>query len=52
MILGEGEERASLTALIKTYGLEKRVLMPGYVKNPEAWYSHAEMYVLSSRFEG
>ena len=52
VILGDGEERAALTALVKMYGLEKRVLMPGYVKNPKSWYSHAEIFVLSSRYEG
>ena len=52
VILGDGDERAALTALIKTYGLKNRVLMPGRTTNVGAWYQHAEMFVFSSRFEG
>jgi glycosyltransferase involved in cell wall biosynthesis len=56
MILGEGEERSSLEALVEELGLRSGidgdVLMPGFVKNPYAFISRAAVFALSSRFEG
>ncbi len=52
MILGEGEKRASLEALIQQFGLEKEVALPGFTENPYAYLSKAALFVLSSRFEG
>ncbi len=52
VILGEGPDRSSLQAQIETLGLRHAVLMPGVVPDPEIWLQHADMYVLSSRFEG
>ena len=52
VILGDGPERSALEALIRTLGLEHNVLMPGVVADPERWLQHAELFVLSSRFEG
>lgn len=51
VILGEGEERARLLALAEA--LDVRDLhMPGFVRNPAAYLSAADVYVLSSRNEG
>ncbi|MDH2326887.1 glycosyltransferase [Cereibacter sp. SYSU M97828] len=50
VILGEGEDRAALEAM--TVGMEDRILMPGHVENPLAWLTHADLFVLSSRWEG
>jgi len=52
VILGDGPERDSLQRRIEQLGLQGSVLMPGIVKNPEQWLQHAQLFVLSSRFEG
>jgi glycosyltransferase involved in cell wall biosynthesis len=52
LILGEGEDRDRLTALIKKLGLEDDVDLPGFVGNPYAYMSRASVFVLSSRWEG
>lgn len=52
VLLGEGTERAALTAQIDQAGLSDRVHMPGRAGNVGDWYDAAEVYVLSSRFEG
>lgn len=52
VILGEGEERGNLTALIASSGLAQDVLMPGFVDNPYAWMRRADVFVLSSSWEG
>ncbi len=52
IILGEGEERATLNALIEKHHLEDKVLLKGSVKNPFAYYSKAQFFTLSSRHEG
>ncbi|ULQ46701.1 glycosyltransferase [Flagellatimonas centrodinii] len=51
-ILGEGAERASLEAQVKSLGLKGRVLLPGYSANVGAWYAGADQFVLSSDYEG
>lgn len=52
IILGEGSERQRLQAQIDTAGLPHRISMPGRVGNVGEWYANADIYVLSSRFEG
>lgn len=52
IILGEGEEREALTRLIEHHDLQDNVLLKGSVKNPFAYYSKAQFFVLSSRHEG
>ncbi len=52
MILGEGEERPRLAALVKELGLEDQVSLPGFVKNPFAYMDQAALFVLSSAWEG
>lgn len=52
IILGEGEERRNLEMLITDLGLQDCVSMPGYRLNPYSWYFTADMFVLSSRYEG
>lgn len=51
-ILGEGEDRASLTALINRLGLADRVELPGYVNDIGQTYGNAKMFVLTSDYEG
>ncbi|GAP96517.1 glycosyltransferase [Leptolyngbya sp. NIES-2104] len=52
MILGEGDDRAALEALIQKFGLESDVALPGFTENPYAYLSKASLFALSSRFEG
>jgi len=52
LILGEGEERHTLEAIVKRLGLERDVSLPGFVSNPYPFMVHASAFVLSSRWEG
>lgn len=52
VIVGEGPEKEALTALIQQQGLEERVQLVGRVGNIQDWYEQADIYVLSSRYEG
>ena len=51
-ILGQGELRDELQALVEARGLQEDVLLAGFAQNPYGWMSRADLFVLSSRFEG
>ena len=51
-ILGEGEQRAALTALVAELGLQDRVEMPGYVTDVAGAFHDALLLVLPSDYEG
>ena len=52
MILGEGEERPKLEALVRELNLEQDVALPGFVDIPYKYMKRAAVFVLSSRWEG
>jgi glycosyltransferase involved in cell wall biosynthesis len=52
LLLGEGPERAALEQLVAELDLSDTVAMPGYAANPLAAFGRAQLFVLSSRFEG
>jgi len=52
VILGEGEERSNLESLISAVGLQDRVRLLGKVPQPSHILGQADLFVLSSRFEG
>lgn len=52
VILGEGEARAELEAQLQELGLSEQVIMPGFVPSPFRVLRRADLFVLSSRFEG
>jgi len=52
LILGKGEQRDGLIRLATTLGIEDSVHLPGFVDNPFAYMSEADVFVLSSRWEG
>jgi glycosyltransferase involved in cell wall biosynthesis len=52
VIVGEGSERAALEKQVGEKGLKGRVFLPGRAGNVSDWYERADLYVLSSRFEG
>jgi len=51
-ILGEGEDRAELQALIDELNLSDRVALLGFQKNPFAFLSRSAAFALSSSWEG
>ena len=51
-IVGEGNERGALEKLVAAKGLKDRIFLPGRAGNVSDWYECADLYVLSSRFEG
>lgn len=52
ILLGEGEERASLRRLAGELGVGDRVEFPGFVDNPFKYMGRADAFVLSSWYEG
>lgn len=52
LILGEGEERATLEPLIASLGLDASVLLAGHASDPRPYYRTADLFVLSSMCEG
>jgi len=51
-ILGEGDQRPALEAQVRSLDLEGRVLLPGFAPDPAPYYEAADLFVLSSRYEG
>ena len=52
LILGEGEEGPILEKLINKSNLKGDVLLPGFVTNPYPFFKKANVFVLSSVWEG
>jgi glycosyltransferase involved in cell wall biosynthesis len=52
LILGEGEDREQLSRLATELGVGESVLMPGVDLNPFKYMRFADVFVLSSRYEG
>lgn len=51
-IVGEGEERRALEQAADDLGIRQQVLLPGFSATPEDWYASADLFVLSSDYEG
>ncbi len=51
-IVGEGPEEALYRQMIADYGLEQRIALHPFTNNIQQYYSSAQVYVLSSRWEG
>lgn len=51
-ILGEGELREHLEAQILDLDLQEKVNLPGYVSDPRPWFYQADLFILSSVWEG
>lgn len=52
LLLGEGPERASLERLAQDLGVAPYVSMPGFTPHLPAYLANADLFVLSSRWEG
>jgi len=51
-IIGDGPLKIELAELCRSLRLEKKVSFLGYLDNPYPYIMHADLYVLSSRWEG
>lgn len=51
-IVGEGVEEPLYRKQIKNYKLEERITIHPFTNNIQSYYSQAQVYVLSSRWEG
>lgn len=52
VILGEGLDNDTLQMLVCTLGVSEHVCLPGRAGNMAQWYAAADLYVMTSRFEG
>lgn len=52
IIAGEGSERKKLEKLIRLHKLDKKIFLPGFIKNPEQLISRALICLVPSRSEG
>ena len=52
VILGEGPARQALEERIAAYGLTGRAILPGHAGNVAEWLGRAQLFVMTSRFEG
>jgi len=52
VVVGDGPERPRLARQIKRLGLADRIQFPGWQADLKPWWESADLYVLSSRWEG
>jgi GalNAc-alpha-(1->4)-GalNAc-alpha-(1->3)-diNAcBac-PP-undecaprenol alpha-1,4-N-acetyl-D-galactosaminyltransferase len=52
VILGNGVERKRLIQLTNSLHIAEKVFLPGIIKNPVPLISQADIFVMSSRYEG
>ncbi|WP_431475352.1 glycosyltransferase [Marinobacter sp. KM021] len=52
VVVGEGPMRDSLVAHARDCGVEQNVHFVGFQKNPYPWIASAEVFILSSKWEG
>lgn len=52
VLVGDGEDRVQLQRLARELGIWNSVVWPGYDPNPYRWMSRANLFVLSSLYEG
>lgn len=52
VIIGQGELRAVLQDRVERLGLQDRIRMPGYAPDPSPYFRAADLFVLSSDYEG
>lgn len=52
VIVGQGEDRLKLEAIIKSLNIENSVILEGFKVNPYAYIKGADVFISSSRTEG
>lgn len=51
-VLGDGPEESALRELVEQWGMAEFVTLHGYHPNAPDWYRNADLFCLSSRYEG
>ncbi len=51
-LIGDGPRRAELMAVVVAHGLQERILLPGFAGNLADWYERADIYAMTTSFEG
>jgi GalNAc-alpha-(1->4)-GalNAc-alpha-(1->3)-diNAcBac-PP-undecaprenol alpha-1,4-N-acetyl-D-galactosaminyltransferase len=51
-MLGDGPLRPMLQAMLAERGLDGRMFLPGFAGNLASWYGRADLYVMTSSYEG
>lgn len=52
VIVGAGKDLPNIKTVVEDLGLSERVHFKGQQNNPFPWYQQADLFVLSSKFEG
>lgn len=52
VIVGAGKDLTNIKTAVEDLGLSERVYFKGQQNNPFPWYKQADLFVLSSKFEG
>lgn len=52
ILLGEGQDRDDLLELAEELHVSERLLLAGFQRNPYAWLARADLFALSSNWEG
>jgi glycosyltransferase involved in cell wall biosynthesis len=52
VIVGDGSDKAKVEEKIRRMGMQEKVLLTGFLKNPYPWMKEADLFVLSSISEG
>ena len=52
ILLGDGPQREEICELISSLNIEETVSMPGWVDNPYSFMASADLFVMSSSWEG
>lgn len=52
IVVGEGEQRAEIEMLVTNLDIAPDVILTGFMENPFPFIAHADVFVLSSFFEG
>ena len=52
ILAGKGRQEKRLVRLCQELGIENDVLFPGFIDNPYPWLKRADLFVLSSLWEG
>lgn len=52
LLVGDGEERPVIEALIKELAISEHVILPGYLPEPSTWLEAMDVFLLSSFSEG
>ncbi len=52
VIVGDGPEKNSLQSIVESYGLEQNIIMEGWTSELPSYYKTADLFLLTSNYEG